>query len=55
MSIVAVLTDKAGGGIVKGARAEEEYSLMDILSGCIVNSYMSVTNLLEKSVMLYGT
>lgn len=43
MSRLAVRTDKAGGQIVKGAHAEEEYHLMDILSGCIVNSYRSVT------------
>lgn len=43
MSRVADRTDKAGGMAVKGAHAEEEYLLMDILSGCIVNSYMSVT------------
>lgn len=28
---------------MKGAHAEEEYLLMDILSGCIVKSCMSVT------------
>lgn len=43
MSRVAVRTDKAGGQAVKGARAEEKYLLMGILSGCIVKSYMSVT------------
>ena len=43
MSRVADRTDKAGRMAVKGARAEEEYLLIDILSGCIVNSYMSVT------------
>lgn len=43
MSRLAGRTDKAGGMAVKGAHAEEEYLLMDILSGCIVNSYMSVT------------
>lgn len=43
MSRLAVRTDKAGGQAVKGAHAEEEYLLIDILSGCIVKSYMSVT------------
>ena len=28
---------------MKGIRAEEEYYLIGILSGCIVKSYMSVT------------
>lgn len=43
VSRVTVWTDKAGRWTAKGAHAEERYSLMDILSGCIVNSYMSVT------------
>ena len=43
MSRVAVWTDKAGRRIVKGARAEEGYFLINILSGCIVKSYASVT------------
>lgn len=49
VSRVAVRTDKAGRGIVKGARAEEEYFLMDILSGCMVKSRMSVTGIVEWS------
>ncbi len=43
VSRLTVWTDKAGGWTAKGAHAEERYSLMDILSGCIVKSYMSVT------------
>lgn len=28
---------------MKGARAEEKYLLLDVLSGCVVKSCMSVT------------
>lgn len=48
MPRVAVWTDKAGRRIVKGVRAEEEYRLIDILSGCIVKSYMSVTGMKRR-------
>lgn len=34
----------------KGVHAEEEYLLADILSGCIVNSYMSVTDKRNGSI-----
>ena len=40
---VAVWTDKDGGRIVKGTRAEEEHLLIGVLSGCAVKSCMSVT------------
>lgn len=52
---VTVWTDKAGRQIVKGVHAEEEYLLIDILSGCIVKSYMSVTVTMrrEDTVMEY--
>ena len=48
MPRVAVRTDKAGRSIVKGVHAEEEYLLIDILSGCIVKSYMSVTVMMKR-------
>ncbi len=43
MSSVAVWTDKDGGRIVKGTRAEEEHLLIGVLSGCAVKNCMSVT------------
>lgn len=52
VSRVSVWTDKAGRRIVKGARAEERYLLIGILSGCIVNSYMSVTGIIRR--LWYG-
>ncbi len=48
VSRVSVWTDKAERRIVKGAHAEERYLLMGILSGCIVNSYMSVTRIMRR-------
>ena len=50
MSRVTIWTDKAGGRIGKGAHAEERYHLFGILSGCIVNSYASVTGIDVRSV-----
>lgn len=45
-SRVSIQTDKAVRGIVKGIHAEEKYRLIDILSGHIVKSYMSVTKVM---------
>ena len=49
VSRVTVLTDKVGRRTGKGARAEERYHLIDILSGCIANNYMSVTGIMYQS------
>lgn len=47
-SRVTVQTDKAEGRTAKGARAEERYFLIGILSGCAVKSCMSVTRMMSS-------
>lgn len=43
--------------MVKGAHAEEKYLLIDILSGCVVKSYMSVTRVMAgwNTEDMYGS
>ena len=54
VSRVTVWTDKAGGRTGKGARAEERYHLLGILSGCAVKSCMFVTRMMSSQNTSFG-
>ena len=54
VSRVTVRTDQAGWRIGKGARAEERYHLLGILSGCAVKSCMFVTRMMSSQNTSFG-